>query len=246
MSRKVVRHSAFRQPRLRGLNPLHVAEGRQTISLLRVRWSASLNPLHVAEGRQTAGVLTILVLIGLNPLHVAEGRQTIVPGICMNDGCESQSAACRGRSSDISIIAGCTTASQSAACRGRSSDAVIFYAMGAACLNPLHVAEGRQTDGILHIDGKDGLNPLHVAEGRQTQPENRAAAPASGVSIRCMSRKAVRPNTRLVRRLRRSVSIRCMSRKAVRLLQPQSVQALPSQSAACRGRLSDRLFFVSL
>ena len=61
MSRKVVRHG-------------------RCISVIAI---AGLNPLNVAEGRQTA-FRGAPLCSGLNPLNVAEGRQTV----CLNPICQ--------------------------------------------------------------------------------------------------------------------------------------------------------------
>ncbi len=85
---------------LHGLNPLPIAEGRQTLTIPLCRSSCSLNPLHIAEGRQTYQHRLADEQQRLNPLHIKEGRQTGLSGTTIQVNAP-QSAAYRGRSSDL-------------------------------------------------------------------------------------------------------------------------------------------------
>ncbi len=208
----------------------------------KVFWLGSLNPLHVAERRQTLHAGELPVHLRLNPLHVAERRQTIacdwsaimvkrVSIRCMSrsvvrpSGLQHSSLHSRVsiRCTSRSIVrpmdwgSPWPLLSQSAARRGASSD--VYYPLTSTAsesLNPLHVAEHRQT--LLSWASPrwwPGLNPLHVAEHRQTYLAEHLAD-------------------------ERVVSIRCTSRSIVRPSYHQPVTTKESQSAARRGASSDR------
>ena len=106
MSRKVVRRecgfvaSVVRDETAKQMSSIRCMSRKVFKPTILQRYSVSmgLNPLHVAEGLQTVRGVLVPGGLGLNPLHVAEGLQTNDTAVIVQD--ESQSAACRGRSSD--------------------------------------------------------------------------------------------------------------------------------------------------
>jgi hypothetical protein len=152
---------------------------------------ACLNPLHVADGQQTnCKVSCIAVLVSIRCVSRTAFRLTVpadyVPALA------SQSAACRGRSSDSPHP-----------CR---------HPMGR--LNPLHVAgglrtpsrsrlsgclrsqsaasRGRSSDGMPWTIGVVNKSQSAARRGRSSDLPIRHRSRRAGVSIRCMARKAFR------------------------------------------------------
>ncbi len=173
----------------------------------------------------------------LNPLHVANGCHP--PGMTLRDYfAGSQSAACRGwvsetgdmatrtklgRLNPLHVADGCQShalslwivaESQSAACRGWVSNPVADMKAGKA-LSQSAACRGWVSNFSFSTvgEGVKSLNPLHVADGCQT-PGGR-----------------VRHGT--------TVSIRCMSRMGVKRMRAWTTPAISSQSAACRGWVSN-------
>src|SRR5579885_1882063 len=137
----------------------------------------------------------------LNPLHVAEGCQPRNPARRAGPDCLNP----------LHVAEGC----QPRWPLGHD------YSRG---LNPLLVAEGcqpRRDSSLMRT--ASSLNPLHVAEG--CQPQTGFLVPPGCWHCREHCQQP-------------GVSIRCMSRKAVSLAFSNGTNVLRSQSAACRGRLS--------